>query len=248
MNEKHEQKGDSSIAKMPKTTYFTCSLILLLSLITVKIISLHRSDNTHYDDQRSAIWKESFTSPNAQGQLPPIGNKVWKHSFNKVISTLQKLPKKSAGELLLNDQTLTVLKRAISQLPEGLSDSEKQRLNLLIAKSFAKKNASRIAELLFSYRRYDIENAHAMRQMNDIKNAQKQVKLARLNQEKLKRQADYFGEITANKIFKKENNLQQYLHDRRLINENIRLTEEQRYRLLKELQEQYTLNIKPKNK
>lgn len=212
-------------------------LLLALIFVVLLIISFHENAHVGFDSKRVVEWKQP-SELDAQFTLA-ISNRAFNIEYSKVERVLWQAKIDSQNDLIINSETMDLLKRAIAALPEVMSSQERKRLEAIIKKSMVSDQGIVMAKLLSDYYFYQNELTSRTVEAIDTKGNEKLrlLKASRgLNEQ---RQSHFFGHENALKIFSKHNKTVNYLNDRHIINLSEDLTPTQKQDRLNVLQEAY---------
>ena len=222
----------------------TVNTIAILALV-VTLLYFHINTHMVVPTTNSGVWSQ----PSALSSISKkpirdfdINKAHWRFNYNDLESTLFNARFSQNGELIINNDTLSLLRHSSTYLPSELHSDESERIAYLISRSLPAKGSHTLAELLFTYREYtkaleqqDASSASTVDQ-TQISSQQRQLKTSL--------QISYFGQAIANSLFEKQNQTQQYLEARAIIRQRSDLDEAQRKSLLEALTSEYqaTLN------
>jgi hypothetical protein len=227
--------------------YLFVGLSLTLIGIVAMLLSLHDHAHKEYKPNEPVQWREPFKAKLSQAsksQLSkPIGNSVWSFGYSALMKILWRSRVDERDELVINSETLELLKRASAIVPQATSIEELQRLDFVIKKSIPISAGEELARLLNQYYFYEQEEKTALQVLNSSKGQQKRVLLASAELESEERQVRYFGRDVAIKLFSKNNTTQNYLNARSSIKLSEILTATQKEERLDQLQNAYQLSL-----
>ena len=130
----------TKVGKQMNAYLFVCLSATLVGL-TVILIGIHDQAHRDYRPNESVQWLEPFGTKmqpsqtlDTQGRRP-IGNAVWDFQYSSIIQILWRTTVSSDNELVINSETLALLKRASAALPQTISSEEFQRLAFVIKKA-----------------------------------------------------------------------------------------------------------------
>jgi hypothetical protein len=192
--------------------------VICLTLLTIyvapKLAGLHDNAHVGYSYNANIEWLQPRTL-NQQFPLS-ISNTNWHFDFVDIESILWLSKVDTYGELVIDAETLSLLERVSNRLPNTLSESEWQRLDLLINKSMPVKQAQQLASLLSNYQAYQ-QNYTSSLELINIASVEKRLVLLQAEEINLeRRQQRYFGINVATKLFSKKNLTTSYLNQRRI--------------------------------
>lgn len=212
-------------------------LITALVFIVLLTVSFHENAHVGYDPNRKVEWKQ----PSELGDQfeRAIGNRVFNIQYSKIEKILWQAKSDSNGGLIVNSETVDLLTRATSVLPERMSAEEHQRLQAIIKKSMPTDQGAVMANLLHGYYFYRKEFTADVMKINAAEASEK-LRLLKGNRRKNEqRQIHFFGEQNAKALFSKQNKTVNYLNDRRIIGLSEELTLSQKTFRLRALKEVY---------
>ena len=220
-----------------RLTITAICLTLLTAYVAPKLIGLHNNAHVGYAYNTPIEWRQ----PSALNQRFPlfISNTNWHFDFVEIESILWQAKVDSDGHLVIDAKTLSLLEQASDRLPNNLSETERQRLGLLINKSMPTKRAQRLASLLIAYKAYQQEYTSSLAL---ISIAEADQRLALLQAEQLNiepRQQRYFDVDVASKLFSKKNLTTSYLNQRRIVSIMPVISISQKNSMLRELNDGY---------
>ena len=229
---------------------------ILLAYVVFVRLDLHKHEGTNYNPStyhKSSI-KQWLQPSSIDNDFPlPISNKIWSIHYTSIEKILRTSNVSNGGTLLINAETLDLLKRVHAKLSSNihtsnasdvfLNETDLGRLSFLINQSFPKLDGDQFIGLLTRYALYD--KAH-ISLLKSIKQASGEKKIALLKTNRLNKallQDQHFGSKLAKILFQRKNLTSNYLNDRLLINMSEHLTSTEKKRKLSDLEKIYKTRI-----
>jgi hypothetical protein len=227
-------------------------LLALLFFIVITHIGLRNSHpsntaisniaTTNKQPLSSSHWLQPAYLNDRYPQL--IGSNDWQLDFIIIEEKISNLKLNNDHDLLIDADTVDILKSINLELPKNMQHKEWQRLQFLFIKSLGDNIGKSFYKLINAYYLYEKEEqSQAVKIKNlDFNEKLKFIKSQGINNKKT--QARYFGSETAIKLFGKKNKITDYLNSRRIINMDKGLSKNQKREQLSILAENYKISLK----
>ena len=217
--------------------------LLALSSVVGIILTIHNDSDSSSLTAVGEIWLQPQQSD--QYYPHPISSKEWGFSYTEIEHLLNRVHFDRNGEPSINRDLTKLYHKAYLALPENLTTESRQRLRLLIKKQFSESfecsipQCKSVADLFIQYYLYQEELNNTVNQTARSLSPEQELDL--LNKEsELQRQ--YFGQITANRLFGRELQLKKYLTQRKIVKMSDYLSISEKREKLRSLEIQFEGN------
>ena len=173
-------------------------------------------------------WRQPMA---VHGHYPKIiSTQNWRFDFSNTEQILSRVKLDKDDELIIDELTLGILTRALGSLPVHINKNQLARVGFLIDKGLPAPGGLQLKKLMLDFFAYKLAiEGHEYR--NDL-NLGLLESIANLQKSRMLQQ-HYFCKDTANKLFKRQHDMAQYLFDRREIQGDSQLSlPEKQQRLL----------------
>ncbi len=193
---------------------------------------------THGEVGGMGYWRQAITT---QALFPnPITAQQWHFDFEATERILRKVPLSDSEELLFNPELVTVLTRALDALPKNMNDQALQRAAFLVSKGLPSEPGKQLADVFKNYYQLHQASLNGIESNDDVELTDKQSIFKAM----IKRQDRYLGVGVASQLFGKQRAITAYLYERKAINQNSSLNQQQKQKKLHALQNQHKKTLK----
>jgi hypothetical protein len=222
--------------------------VLLTLLMLVISVSQIRLEIQHASQLNSDIKRNSSIHWLQPGQLQEnisqvISNQQWSINFANIESILWQSNLNQQSSFDLSWKTSELFDKILSELPNNLTENDKNRLSFLIKQSTSIPEVEIFNDLLLSYYQYHQDYNATLEAIN---NAIGDKKLQRLSEQSKKVKAlqyTYFKPKIAELLFSKKNTLNTYFNQRLLVVLNKNLSSADKKQKLSQLKKGYQASM-----
>lgn len=215
------------------------SILIVFAFLLVVFVIVYPKEDSYIEKEGSLIWRQPFSVDALYSEK--ISSKYWSLDFEAMERALFRIKFNKAGEVKLSSNTSNALERLMTRFPSGMDADLTQRVHLLIAEVYPGDKGKSVARLVMNFHDFYL----AQQVLEKEKPVESGVLAAEARfYELVKLKETYLGKAVSDTLFAEQHALALYIFERRKINADKSLTEEDRKLRFKRLDDEYASKLK----